>query len=130
MFAKNKIQPISCCLWCVNILTFVSFLVNMICFVLSVCGATGEKLSTSHSVAAQASGGILRSHCIQFTVVWFSASVAGVSYELAESDWDCSKPVGQKYEIQFVLVLSLQGIFYTPVQTEAVVDWIYIYISV
>ena len=88
-----------------------------------MCGRTGEKLSTSHSVAAQASGGILRPRCFQFIVVRFSASVARVPRQLAESHWDCFKSVGPKYEIEFISVLSLNGIFYALISStvEAVV---------
>jgi len=84
--------------------------VTIVCvYMLSVCGETGDKLSTSRSLAAQAADGILWPHSAHFVVVWFSASVAGVSCQLAESDWDCSKSVGQKYVAAYYIFMYVSS---------------------
>jgi len=75
---------------------------NLVLCVLSVCVKTGDKLSTSRSLAAQIAGCFLRAHCVQFIVDRLSALVAGVFRQLTGSDWDGLKSVGQKYEIRLI----------------------------
>jgi len=71
---------------------------------LSVRGEAGDELPSARSLAAEAPCCILRALSAQCVVVArFSAFVAGVSSQPAESHRDCPESVGQKYVTRLVL---------------------------